>query len=226
MVVATARVWTGRVNRRMQSDENILIERAKAGELAAFDSLVEMHAKRIYRLAYRHCWDRDDADDLTQQTFVRAFRHLRTFRQGEDFGAWLNRIVVNLCISHGRRQQRAEPPASVAADETDANPTAAERAESIAVSCQVQEAIRHLPKRQRAAIVLFELEGLSVAETASVMGCSAGTVKRHLHRARKTLRKQLLELVEHPVETLGGVEDELQEGSPHVERAGRQTTAE
>ena len=110
--------------------------------------------------------------------------------------------------------------------ETDPRATAEERTNSIAISSRVQEELQRLPGRQRAAIVLFELEGLSIAETAEAMGCAAGTVKRHLHRARKTLRKRLLDLVEDTGDELGGAEVELQESAPHDEPARVQTASE
>ena len=194
----------------MGPDENALVERAKAGDAEAFGALVEAHARRVYALAYRYCWDHDDADDITQETFVRAFEYLGSFREGSDFGPWLYRIAINRCISHRKRQQRAEPRESLVLAERDSGATAEERTNSIAISSRVQEELQRLPGRQRAAIVLFELEGLSVAETASAMGCSAGTVKRHLHRARKTLRKRLLDLVEDTADELGDAEVGLQ----------------
>lgn len=210
----------------MGPDENALVERAKAGDAEAFGALVEAHAKRVYALAYRFCWDHDDADDITQETFVRAFEYLRSFREGSDLGPWLYRIAVNRCISHRERRQRVDCSVSVAVAETDWRASAEERTNSIAISSRVQEELQRLPGRQRAAIVLFELEGLSVAETASAMGCSAGTVKRHLHRARNTLRKRLLDVVEDTSEKLGGAEVELQESAPHDEPARGQTASE
>jgi RNA polymerase sigma-70 factor (ECF subfamily) len=210
----------------MGPDENALVERAKAGDAEAFGALVEAHAKRVYALAYRFCWDHDDADDITQETFVRAFEYLRSFREGSDLGPWLYRIAVNRCISHRKRQQRDAERGSLAAPETHSDPSPGELAETIAISSHVQQEIRRLPGRQRAAIVLFELEGLSVAETASAMGCSAGTVKRHLHRARNTLRKRLLDVVEDTSEKLGGAEVELQDCAPHDEPARGQTASE
>lgn len=210
----------------MRCDENALVARAKGGDTEAFGALVQAHARRVYALAYRYCWDHDDADDITQDTFVRAFEYLRSFREGSDFGAWLYRIAVNRCISHRKRQQRDAERGSLATPETHSDPSPGELAETIAISSRVQQEIRRLPGRQRAAIVLFELEGLTVAETASAMGCSAGTVKRHLHRARKTLRRRLLDLVEDTSDESGGAEVELQESASHDERAGGQTASE
>ncbi len=189
-------------------DEAALTRRAQAGDVAAFGTLAEIHGERVYRLAYRFCWNGDDADDIAQETLVRAFEYLRSFRQGSDFGPWLYRIAVNVCLAYRERQQRAQRGASLVATEADGEDGEG-WAERIGTSSRVQEEIRRLPERQHAAIVLFELEGLSVDETARAMGCSAGTVKRHLHRARATLRGRLLDLVEDTADVLGGVEVEL-----------------
>ena len=193
----------------MHPDEATLVVRAQAGDIGAFGALAEQHGRRVHRLAYRFCWDRDDADDIAQETFVRAFEYVRSFRQGSDFAPWLYRIAVNVCLAHRKRQQRAQGAASILATETDGAGRAG-LAQRIVVSSRVQEEIRRLPGRQRAAVVLFELEGLSVNETACAMGCAAGTVKRHLHRARDTLRRRLLDLVEDAADTSGGGEGELQ----------------
>ena len=171
-----------------------LVARARDGDAGAFDALVEMHLRRVYRIAYRFCWDREDAEDIAQDTFVRAFDRLRTLRSDADFAPWLYSIVVNRCLSHRARQEREtaaesrlHPPILIGDDpET--------HAEVSAISSRVREEIGRLPKRQRAAIVLFGLEGWSVEETARIMDCSAGTVKQHLHRAKAALRKRLPDL--------------------------------
>jgi RNA polymerase sigma-70 factor (ECF subfamily) len=204
-------------------DEAALARRAQAGDVAAFGSLAEIHAKPVYRLAYRFCWNADDADDIAQETFVRAFEYLRSFRQGSDFGPWLCRVAVNVCLAYRERQQRAQRGASLVATEADGEDGEG-WADRIGISSRVQEEIGRLPGRQQAAIVLFELEGLSVEETARAMGCSAGTVKRHLHRARATLRGRLLDLVEDTADVSGGVEVEVQDSSADDGPAGGSAT--
>ncbi len=175
--------------------ERALVARAQQGDADAFGALVDLHAARVYRLAYRFCWDHDDADDIAQETFVRAFKYLRKFRPGSDFGPWLCRIAVNRCLSHWARRERttaAESRAALPLRRCDDPET---HAETSATSSRVREELGRLSKRQRAAIVLFELEGWSVDETAQIMGCSPGTVKRHLHRARAALRERLLDVL-------------------------------
>jgi len=178
-------------------DEKGLVARAQAGDEEAFAALIKIHMARVYRIAYRLCWDHDDADDITQDTFVQAFKHLRNFRLGANFAPWLYRIAVNRCLSHRAQRQRArpsQPPIELPVhlcDDPEIHVAASE------TSSRVREEIRRLPRRQQAAIVLFGLEGWSVAETASIMGCSPGTVKRHLHRAKATLRERLEDLQEN-----------------------------
>lgn len=208
----------------MQGDETALVARAGAGDIQAFGSLAEMHGKRVYRLAYRFCWNGDDAHDIAQETFIRAFEYLRGFRQGSDFGPWLYRIAVNVCLAHRQREQRARRAALLVPVET-GGAGEEELAERIAVSSRVQEEIRRLPRRQQAAVVLFELEGLSVDETARAMGCSTGSVKRHLHRARETLRRRLLDLLAGTADASGGVEVGLQSRSADDEPMVGQTAA-
>ncbi|MGD8237179.1 MAG: sigma-70 family RNA polymerase sigma factor [Armatimonadota bacterium] len=172
-----------------------LVARAQNGDTEAFDALVARHLGRVYRLAYRFCWNHDDADDITQDTFVRAFKYLRRLRAGAEFAPWLHRIAVNRCLSHRARRQRAAEAEPQAAPPVRLYDDPETLAETSAARSRVREEIRQLPKRQRAAMVLFELEGCTVEETAQAMGCSAGTVKRHLHRARVALRERLMDLL-------------------------------
>jgi len=188
-------------------DEDALVRRAQGGIREAFDGLVRLHSRAIYQLAYRFCWNHDDADDITQETFVRAYEHLRTFRDGHPFSPWLRRIAVNCCLRFRKRSSRDEAAALDPASR-DAAPALAD---TLASQDRVREELRGLPARQRAAIVLFELEGLSVAETAEVMGCAPGTVKRHLHRARNALRERLVDLIEDERAAQGGDDDELRD---------------
>ncbi|MFQ5808799.1 MAG: RNA polymerase sigma factor, partial [Armatimonadota bacterium] len=174
--------------------ESRLVARARDGDCEAFDALVALHMERVYRLAYRLCWHHEDAVDITQETFLRAFKRLRKLRADTDFAQWIYRIAVNRCLSYRARHARTatlqptpEPSGPVSDDP-------GLQAEARATSSRVREEIRRLPRRQQAAIVLFALEGRTVEETAAVMGCAAGTVKRHLHRARATLRGRLQDL--------------------------------
>ncbi len=198
------------------SDEQALVRRAKAGDSAAFDGLVRLHSRTVYQLAYRFCWDHDDADDITQETFVRAYEHLRTFRDGHPFSPWLRRIAVNCCLRFRKRSSRDEAT-SLDSASRDAAPALAD---TLASQDRVHEELRGLPTRQRAAIVLFEMEGLSVAETAQAMGCTSGTVKRHLHRARNALRERLADLIGDEGATQGGDDDELRDRAAVDDAAG------
>ncbi len=182
------------------ADEHGLVQRAKAGDGEAFGRLIELHSRSVYHLAYRFCWNHDDADDIVQDAFVRAFQYLHSFRDGETFGPWLRRIAINCCLRlRSRSAHREDFPPAEPEVRGESSP-----ADALAARDRVREELRRLPGRQRAAIVLFEMQGLSVAETAEAMGCAPGTVKRHLHRARNTLRKRLADLVEDVADSGGG----------------------
>ncbi len=176
--------------------ESGLVARARDGDREAFGTLVDMHVERVYRIAYRFGWDQADAEDIVQDAFIRAFDRLRSLRSDADFGPWLYRIAVNECLAHRVRQERASAAAPRTISPAYLCDDPAARAAASAMSSRVRAEIRRLPKRQRSAIVLFELDGCSVDETAQIMGCSTGTVKRHLHRARAALRQRLLDLLD------------------------------
>jgi len=204
------------------ADEHGLVQRAKAGDGEAFGRLIELHSRSVYHLAYRFCWDHDDADDITQETFVRAFEYLRTFRDGQALGPWLRRIAVNCCLRFRERSARDEDLHAADPERHDASPALAD---ALAARERVREELRRLPARQRAAIVLFEMQGLNVAETAEAMGCAPGTVKRHLHRARNTLRERLADLVEDAADSGGGDDHELRNRAQADHAAGRSRAA-
>jgi RNA polymerase sigma-70 factor (ECF subfamily) len=159
----------------------------------SWEEIVEQHSPRVYRLAYRLTGNRHDAEDLTQEVFVRVFRSLSTYRPG-TFEGWLHRITVNLFLDGARRRQRQRTDALAedAAERLPGDDPGPERAfEFRNLTDDVQQALSELPPEFRAAVVLSDIEGLSYEEVGEALGIKLGTVRSRIHRARARLRQAL-----------------------------------
>lgn len=178
-----------------------LLTAVKDGDASAFRGLVEKYQGRVYAMIYGMTRNREDARDLTQEAFVKAFRNLESFRLESSFYTWIYRIGMNLAIDHARRHKRQGTTgfdeAVAARDEDggiaelhheDSPSKALERKQLYA---QIMDALEELPEDQKQAILLRELEGLSYKEIADVMGIPEGTVMSRLFYARKKLQKLL-----------------------------------
>lgn len=159
-----------------------------------WDEIVREHSARVYRLAYRLSGNRQDAEDLTQETFLRVFRSLSSYTPG-TFEGWLHRITTNLFLDQVRRKKRirmeamGDDAARVAAPEDRGRP---ERGfEHANLDHDVQAALDALRPEYRAAVVLCDIEGLSYEEIAVTLGIKLGTVRSRIHRARAQLRDAL-----------------------------------
>jgi RNA polymerase sigma factor (sigma-70 family) len=155
--------------------------------------IVEEHSDRVYRLALRLTGNRHDAEDLTQEVFVRVFRSLHTYTPG-TFEGWLHRITTNLFLDQARRKQRIRFDAL--SDERAARLASASPAPDLAFADQtfdddVSAALAALPPDFRAAVVLCDIEGLSYEEIAEILGAKLGTVRSRIHRGRALLRTAL-----------------------------------
>ncbi len=160
-----------------------LVKAAAAGDEAAFDQLVEAHAPRVYRLALRMLGDRQEAEDVQQETFLQAFRHLRSFRGQASFNTWLYTIAARLCL-----RRRAKPPSEPLPDDLPAY--AAEDWEShLAAAARVQRTLAALAPPDRLLIVLRYIEGLDHTQIADVLGCSVESSRSRLSRARRLFRE-------------------------------------
>ena len=161
--------------------------------MPTWDEVVEQHSDRVFRLAYRLTGNRPDAEDLTQEVFVRVFRSLDTYTPG-TFEGWLHRITTNLFLDGARRKQRIRfDPLS---DERAARLTSPAPAPELAVADRtfdddIETALATLPPDFRAAVVLCDVEGLSYEEIAEIMDAKLGTVRSRIHRGRTMLRKAL-----------------------------------
>jgi RNA polymerase sigma factor (sigma-70 family) len=162
-------------------------------DVPTWDEVVEQHSDRVFRLAYRLTGNRPDAEDLTQEVFVRVFRSLDSYTPG-TFEGWLHRITTNLFLDGARRKQRIRFDAL--SDERAARLTSPSPAPELAVADRVfdddiETALATLPPDFRAAVVLCDVEGLSYEEIAEIMDAKLGTVRSRIHRGRTMLRKAL-----------------------------------
>ncbi|WP_189349067.1 RNA polymerase sigma factor SigE [Zhihengliuella salsuginis] len=159
----------------------------------SWESIVEDHSSKVYRLAYRLTGNAYDAEDLTQETFVRVFRSLDTFTPG-TLGGWLHRITTNLFLDQARRKSRIRFDAL--ADDAESRLAGREPGpervfEHNNLDIDVQQALDTLPADFRAAVVLCDLEGLSYEEVSASLGIKLGTVRSRIHRGRAMLRVRL-----------------------------------
>lgn len=193
----------------LQPDEGMLLRQAAKGDRRAFDQVVSLFHVRVYQFAFRLCKDREIAEDVTAESFVRVYTNLHRFRFDSQFTTWMFRIVTNCFLDLKKRErlrqhqsldemiQTAEGEVSRQLESSDQSPdTAAENAERGRV---LEEAIQKLPEYQRAMIVMYHVEMMSYEEIAETMELPLGTVKSRLNRARLSL-KEILE----PVEELFG----------------------
>ena len=158
-----------------------------------WESIVEQHSDRVFRLALRLTGNRHDAEDLTQEVFVRVFRSLHTYQPG-TFEGWLHRITTNLFLDMVRRRQRIrfEGLAEDAHERLPGRePSPQQLIDDRGFDTDVQHALDQLPPEFRAAVVLCDIEGLSYEEIAEALGVKMGTVRSRIHRGRAMLRDAL-----------------------------------
>jgi RNA polymerase sigma-70 factor (ECF subfamily) len=183
----------------VQPDDHALVERCRGGDLAAFEPLVEKYRERVWRLAYNYLRDREEARDVAQEAFIRAWQALPSFRGQAAFYTWLFRIAVNMATDRARqRAARGRAFGTEAVPEQDwervlVDPEAgpADMARRAEQRERIGQALGTLPEHHRAIIMLSDLEGLSYREIAEVLDIPMGTVMSRLHNARKRLRAAL-----------------------------------
>ena len=175
-----------------------LVARSKTGDTDSFNQLVKRWERPIFALAYRTLGREEDARDVTQETFLRAFRALSGFKGDAKFSSWLYRIALNLCRDWMRKDRRAPlvaVPEGVDVEQLAAEHGPVETVEDLAaraeLSREVEKAMAQLPAEQRHAIILKEYHGLTFQEIADLMKCPLSTVKTRVYQGLSTLRKQL-----------------------------------
>ncbi len=181
------------------ADEAGLLERARAGEEAAFRELVERYTSRVFALVRNLVRDAVDAEDVTQEVFYKVYAKLETFREDSSFYTWLYRVAFNTATDHlkRRRHEREIQVEDFAflpvADDAE---TPAESVGRRDLRAEIRSAMARLPEKFRTILVLRELEGLAYEEISAVLGIAIGTVESRIFRAREKL-KRLLEMRPH-----------------------------
>lgn len=182
----------------MTCTDEELVARSISGDAESFNELILRWERPIYALAYRHIGREEDARDVCQETFLRAYRALAGFRGQAKFSSWLYRIALNLCRDWIRRERRAptvQPPEDVDLVDLAASREASESIEDLVarhdLSRAVERAMATLPAEQRTAIILKEYQGLTFQEIADLIGCPLSTVKTRLYQGLAVLRREL-----------------------------------
>lgn len=181
--------------------EKVLLARAKKGEIAAFESLMTAYENRIYSLALRSTGSEQDAADITQEVFLRAWKNLDSFRGDSSLSTWLYRVTSNLCVDFARKKAAEGMPTSIDDEESPAadlaDPSRMAQPEAAAENSELREelqfALAQLSEEHRRVVLLRDVAGMTYTDIARTLGLEEGTVKSRLARARASLRKILLE---------------------------------
>lgn len=183
-------------------DEQAVIRQVLEGDQQAFAKLVQAYEKQVYNLCLRMCGNREDARDLTQEAFVKAWRGLRFFQQESSFSTWLYRLTSNVCIDHLRREKR-QVRVSLTVEHDEKEPVELEIADPQPLPEEqmlhheqqraVAQAMMQLEEEFRQVLILRVVQDLSYEQIAQIMNLRVGTVKSRLARARQKLKKILLE---------------------------------
>ncbi len=185
----------------MEENSRELVQRAKAGDEAAFESLVRLHEKMVYHLALRMTGNPEDAGDLTQEAFISAYRALSGFKEESSFSTWIYRLATNACIDFLRKEKRKRGIPLVAQSEDGeqrdleipdpgGNPVA--ELEKKELREAIHRGMERLSPEHKQVLVLREISGLNYLEIAETLGLEEGTVKSRIARARLRLREILL----------------------------------
>ncbi|MEK6321750.1 MAG: sigma-70 family RNA polymerase sigma factor [Acidobacteriota bacterium] len=173
-----------------------VIVRAKAGDVEAFEQIIECYQRKVLTTAWRMLGNQEDARDAAQEVFLRVYKYLGGFRPDQDFSAWLYRIIINVCRDQARKRGRRDQFTSFEMEQELGNFEAlssGEDLEAAAIHSQqramIAQALGTLSKKERAAIVLRDLEGLTTEEVARVLGSSQATVRSQISSARAKIKQ-------------------------------------
>lgn len=179
-------------------DEKHILTRARRGDTAAFEELVRLYEKRVYAVALRSSGNPEDAADIVQEVFLRAWRSIESFRGDSGFSTWLFRITMNLCVDHARHKHAQPQTQPIVTDDETERPlpdpalTPEEHLDNRELGRELAAALEEISEEHRRIVLLRDVSGMSYTEIAEVLEISEGTVKSRLSRARIALRKVLL----------------------------------
>lgn len=190
----------------MEVNDAAVVAQVIAGDQESFRVLVQRHSGPIFRLAFRMTGNEHDAEDIVQETFLRAYRALRKFESRANFGTWLHRVAINCALDHLRRVKRREeelPAQGISLEEENDTPNSIPSAgptpERLLLSRELRKklegAMAALSDRERAAFVLRHFDGCSIQEIASALGLQGNTAKNTVFRAVQKLREALRPMV-------------------------------
>lgn len=177
--------------------DDVYVHKTVEGDVEAFNELVNRHHTKIYGLAYRMLGNAEDAEDATQETFLEAYKSIKTFRFQSQFGTWLYKVGLNTCNQYIRKAKSRNRMLDAYTENTAAHGMTEEREipERMAIKTEqsqvVQAAIDRLPPKQREVITLFYMQHLKYKEIAEILNCSLGTVASRLNKATQNLKVKL-----------------------------------
>src|SRR5580765_6146021 len=179
-----------------------LIEQCLAGDQQAWETIVRQHRRKVFNVAYKFVGKHDEAEDLTQDIFLKIFKALRTFDRRANFQTWLISISRNLCIDHYRSVRKERETMARDVDASELSPVSRERSplsqlEQVDLKQIIRQALAELPPALRQAVVLRDLQEFSYQEIADQLGLPEGTVKSRINRGRFELARQLRRLQSH-----------------------------
>jgi len=183
--------------------DTALVQRAQANDRAAFNEIVLRYKSKVYNYIFRMVHHALDAEDLTQETFLRAYLSIRSFQSRASLNTWLFRIATNLCIDYSRKNKKIQTMTSSLSMENEDDENETERdIPDVAFDPQrmllnkelglvLNRALSELPEKLRTVVLLYDIEGLPYDEISAIVGCPLGTVKSRLFNARSALRDKL-----------------------------------
>jgi RNA polymerase sigma-70 factor (ECF subfamily) len=187
---------------RMEGNDAAVVAQVLAGDEDAYRMLVERHSRSIFRLAYRMTVNEQDAEDVVQETFLRAYRQLKRFESRSNFGTWLYRIAVNCSLDLIRKRRRHDdhssdplPQEEVMLQLKDEAPTPDRVVLGAEIKKRVDSVLATLGPKERAAFSLRHFEGMSIEEIGLVLGLRPGAIKNNIFRAVQKLRRELQPVV-------------------------------
>jgi RNA polymerase sigma-70 factor (ECF subfamily) len=193
-----------------REEEQLLVDRCRQGDRESFAQLMRLHERQIFNFTYRMLGDEEEAEDLTQDIFIAAFKGIRKFRGEAKFSTWLYRIALNqtrnrikylsrrdfFAKQNRRAQHKEESPWENPEFLADSAPTPEQWTLTKSMAAQVQECLDQIPPQARQILVLRDVQGFSYEELSEMLSLNPGTVKSRLHRARSALQQRLADKLE------------------------------